>query len=286
MRLLSYQNLNSGLGIFHGRAWIGGFDCIRAEWAVGRKSDSFSAKIEWMHGDSNRDVMIVFGIPWLFTIYLSFCGIIGKWLVKEPWKMKERQFGIAYHNNALWFYPGSKAHEWNSRDPWWDRNYSITMPWEYWHLKTEILKESTNGGKDSLIHFVYWEENCRTYWRSLWDKITRNGRPSRTESGIYKTRDEAEKAASVTKPYRYVRKNGEIQNTTASVRIERHTCGMRWFPFIKKSRTSLWCNFSNEIGEGVESWKGGTTGAGIDMLPGETLDQALVRMQNTRKFER
>jgi hypothetical protein len=50
-------------------------------------------------------------------------------------------------------------------------------------------------------------------------------------------------------------------------------------------RTSIWVTFNEEIGERVGSWKGGVTGAVTDILPGETPEMTLRRMEKERKFE-
>jgi hypothetical protein len=50
-------------------------------------------------------------------------------------------------------------------------------------------------------------------------------------------------------------------------------------------RTSIWVTFNEEIGERVETWKGGTTGCGCDIRTGETPEMTLRRMEKERKFE-
>lgn len=58
--------------------------------------------------------------------------------------------------------------------------------------------------------------------------------------------------------------------------------GEGWFKWLKcfypaKIRRSLDLSFSAEVGPGKGSWKGGTLGHGIDMLTGETPEQAFRR---------
>ncbi len=38
------------------------------------------------------------------------------------------------------------------------------------------------------------------------------------------------------------------------------------------------------VGERTGSWKGGTIGCGNDLLPGETMEQSLRRMERDRTF--
>lgn len=58
--------------------------------------------------------------------------------------------------------------------------------------------------------------------------------------------------------------------------------GEKWFKWLSlfkpnKVIRSLDINFSEEVGPEKGSWKGGTTGHGIDMLPGELHEQAFLR---------
>lgn len=51
---------------------------------------------------------------------------------------------------------------------------------------------------------------------------------------------------------------------------------LKWF-YPKKIHRSLDIHFSEEVGAGKGSWKGGTLGHGIDMLPGESPIHAFMR---------
>jgi hypothetical protein len=90
--------------------------------------------------------------------------------------------------------------------------------------------------------------------------------------------------------YTYVLKNGTIQNRKATVSVERRTWWQRWFGLGKKHltpkkvRTSINVQFDGEVGERTGSWKGGTIGCGYDLLPGETPEQCLRRMETEREF--
>ena len=93
------------------------------------------------------------------------------------------------------------------------------------------------------------------------------------------------KSVSKTYDYTYVRKNGQIQDRKATVFIERWTWGRKWFPFLKMKRTSIDVAFNEEIGERVDTWKGGTVGCSWELKPNETPEQALRRMERERKFK-
>jgi hypothetical protein len=87
--------------------------------------------------------------------------------------------------------------------------------------------------------------------------------------------------------YGYRLKSGEIQKRIATVGMERREWRMRglmWLPWPRLVKTTIDVQFNEEVGERTGSWKGGTTGGGYDMLPGETMEQTLYRMERERTF--
>lgn len=90
-----------------------------------------------------------------------------------------------------------------------------------------------------------------------------------------------------TFPYRYVLKNGTVQDRTATVFVERRAWRPKWLTWtslFERERQSIDVAFSDEVGERTGSWKGGTVGCGYEMLPGESAEQTLRRMEIERKF--
>lgn len=74
------------------------------------------------------------------------------------------------------------------------------------------------------------------------------------------------------------------ERITATTRIEERewlfgTGWFKWLSLFRKPmvRRSLSIDFSSEVGERKGSWKGGTLGHGIDMLPGERHEAAFRR---------
>ena len=84
-------------------------------------------------------------------------------------------------------------------------------------------------------------------------------------------------------PYRYILRNGTVQERTAAIYAEERHYWRPWFPSRKTVR-SIDVQFSDEVGERTGSWKGGTIGCGYEMKPGETPLQTLRRMERERKF--
>lgn len=96
-----------------------------------------------------------------------------------------------------------------------------------------------------------------------------------------------EKAKCFIHPYRYVLKNGTVQNVEATIHRERWVIGRRYlhrigWPKVRKNTIDV--RFSGEVGERAGSWKGGCIGCSWDVLSGETPLIALRRMERERKF--
>lgn len=91
-------------------------------------------------------------------------------------------------------------------------------------------------------------------------------------------------------PYRYTLRSGEVQERTAKYYVEEREWRWRIFHPVaigpKKVQRSISVKFDKEVGEGTGSWKGGCVGCGYEMLPGETPEQTLRRMEKERKFSR
>ena len=88
-------------------------------------------------------------------------------------------------------------------------------------------------------------------------------------------------------PYKYVCKDGTIQNRIATINVIEREWRWKWFKWLKYTkfvRKVIDINFDKEVGERSGSWKGGCTGCSYDMLPNETPHQTLKRMEKERKF--
>lgn len=138
----------------------------------------------------------------------------------------------------------------------WGRHYKIiTMPWRDWvHMQNDVL----DRWGEWVPYVGSWEH----------DKVP-DGR------------------ATEKHPYFYLLQSGELQTRTATIYTERRIWRLRWLrwtPLFQKVRHSIMVEFDQEIGERTGSWKGGCTGCGYDLKPGETPLQCLRRMQSERRF--
>lgn len=87
--------------------------------------------------------------------------------------------------------------------------------------------------------------------------------------------------------YEYILRSGvrQIRVATVHTRRREHRWRMlKWSPYPSLKSQSIEVQFDDEIGERVGSWKGGTVGCGYYMLPGETAEQTLRRMESEREF--
>ncbi len=163
------------------------------------------------------------------------------------------KWGVSYHSQTLWFHLGGKGNM-NGGSKW----YTISMPWSYSWVRTSALKKDGE-----------WENETKgarkDFYKDSWNDIL----------WIEKY------------PYTYKLKSGEIQERIATVGVEEREWRMHWFqwlPLLRKIRKTINVKFDGEVGEDTGSWKGGTTGCGYELLPDETPEQCLRRMEKERIF--
>lgn len=85
--------------------------------------------------------------------------------------------------------------------------------------------------------------------------------------------------------------DGELITATCVTEEREWRKGAGWFKWLRwlfqpKVRRDLDISFSAETGPGKRSWKGGTVGHGIDMLPGESQEDAFKRYCDTPHRQR
>jgi len=145
---------------------------------------------------------------------------------------------------------------------------------------------------DDAVHF-HWNERTGI-WNLPWFSVVHQRHEVRRADGSWvpfigsweqdKGNDGREEFSY---PYRYILRNGTPQERTATVFVERRAWrpkGFQWTGLFEKCRQSIDVAFSDEVGERTGSWKGGCVGCGWEMLPGETPEQTLRRMEAERKF--
>lgn len=145
--------------------------------------------------------------------------------------------------------------------------FYLRMPWALEHHRTEYLFRCELGSWSRDRIPAKWQHPS-----GVWIKFPR-----------WFSRSDLGSAATWSVPFVWTDPNtGEKDNVTATVTGDRMTWRRRWLPFTDLfcfTRTDVWMSFSGEIGPNKGSWKGGITGTGAKMLPGETIEQTVARAQ-------
>lgn len=248
-----------------GRAWLYTRHETHFEWYLGRHARGFS--VYFSVGNVGGDGLLIHAcIPFLFSFYFGIAGVLS---LKNPHKT-----GIAIHDSCLYIYPFVDEHEWNRDMPWWEKSIVFHFPWDWSWYSTEILEHKSN--LPGLAGTVFKETRGERKISKL------------KASFLDHNKQKSERWASEIYDYTYTLKSGQIQQRKATVFVDRMVWRVRWWPIIpiQKSRTCINVTFSDEVGEGSGSWKGGCTGCGYEMKLAETPLECLRRMERERKFNR
>lgn len=145
---------------------------------------------------------------------------------------------------------------------------------------------------DDALH-LYWNEHSKVLWLPWTHKEFQRHEVRKADGAWVKAVDSWDREATPDGreyfdfPYTYALKDGTIQNRRAKVHVERRAWRPKWFtwtPLFEMSRQCIAVDFNDEVGERSGSWKGGTVGCGYDMLPSETAEETLRRMEKERTF--
>lgn len=190
----------------------------------------------------------------------------GQWFINIPYntgrdECENPQYGFYLYGegqklfDSLWLCYGMKRK-------------CIYMPWSYdWYRTSTIIKDNTwfNETKKNRLNWSGKEDGYGSY----------NWLQKNSKKEIF--------------PYTYILKGGNIQNLSAEVKVEEREWRQKWLKWtslFNKTRKTIAIEFSEEVGEGKGSWKGGTVGCSFELLSNETPEQCLRRMEKERKFER
>lgn len=145
---------------------------------------------------------------------------------------------------------------------------------------------------DDAVH-LHWNEKSTVWWIPWVSKVHQRHEVRCADGawvpfvGSWEQGKEPDEREEFTFPYHYLLRNWTVQERIATVFVERQSWRPRWFTWtslFEKSRQSIDVHFSDEVGERTGSWKGGCIGCGWEMLPNETPQQTLRRMESERKF--
>jgi hypothetical protein len=162
----------------------------------------------------------------------------------------EREYGFSYSDGFLQVFLGRQTNDSSTEQSW-----SKFLPWTQWrHVR----------------HSLY------TLTGKLFADLPQ-GRFFDTYDARKALEDACPSAAFTFKDY-----DGEELTATTRIEEREWKFGTGWFKWLSlfranKVRRSLDLRFSGETGKRKGSWKGGTIGTGIDMLPGELHEAAFHR---------
>lgn len=163
------------------------------------------------------------------------------------WNTDRREFGVSLFGNMFSVFYGRQAD--SSKE---DRRWNYFLPWMEWRF----------------VRFSLYGLRGEHFW---------------TRGGSFK-HDEQRRAEEAVPKVRFAFDDYDGQRIEATTHIEERewTLGTKWCAWLRffarpKVRRCLRIKFSEEVGPEKGSWKGGTVGHGIDMLPGELHEAAFRR---------
>lgn len=167
---------------------------------------------------------------------------------------------------------------------WPNRDYDIEMG--YGFSFTDIGLH-LHWGKRTKVLWYPWSWEFYKRWELVSGGSYAAGREFWIE--VPRRMNHGELATKHQYVYTYNRKNGDVQKVVATYYVgsmEHRWRWLQWLPFPRRVSKFISVDFSNEVGEGTGSYKGGVLGCGYDMLPGESALECLQRMERERKFSR
>ncbi len=162
------------------------------------------------------------------------------------WDVEVREYGFSYSDGFVQIHYGISPGD-SSRDQTWAKH----LPWTQWRQIAHRLYNA-DGSCAGDVARLPWDQ-----WQTIRDGL------SRSHFAIIDHDSERIRV-----------------DTFVEEREWRLGTGLfRWLGYLapKKRSRSLDISFKSEVGPEKGSWKGGTMGHGIEMLPGETQEQAFRR---------
>ncbi len=173
------------------------------------------------------------------------------------WDEEAREYGFCLSDGHLSVHYGIQPGD-SSRNQYW----GYFLPWTQWRF----------------VRFSLYQPDGSHFYTEL-----ERDRRKRKTSGLDGFKDQWEAEKAVNKVHFHFRDfDGEEIVATTHIEEREWLFGDKWCSWLswfRKPRISrtLSLNFSSEVGREKGSWKGGTLGHGIEMLPNETPESAFRR---------
>ena len=181
------------------------------------------------------------------------------------WDEDRRDFGVSLFDGHFCVKFGRQADDSSI-----DQDWGCFLPWTEWrHVRYSVY---------DLDGKHVWTEPV--------------GRLHGTIDGWRERHEERERVMQALPKARFAFKDFDGEDIEAEAFIEERQWkfGTKWFKWLSlfrrdRVRRSLDLKFSKEVGKRKGSWKGGTIGHGIDMLPGEFHEAAFRRYCAEHKLQ-
>lgn len=171
------------------------------------------------------------------------------------WNVDRREYGFSYSDGFLQVFLGRQTNDSSTTQSW-----AKFLPWTQWRhvrrsfygLEGNHFATLSDSGVSALIDIGLWE------------------------------REKAMEVATPTVTFLIFDFDGELVSVETRMEEREWRFGTGWFKWLSIFRSprvsrSLDLEFSKEVGERKGSWKGGTLGHSIEMLPGELHEAAFKR---------
>ena len=163
-----------------------------------------------------------------------------------------REFGFSLSDGFLQVFLGAQTHDSTTTQSW-----STHLPWTQWRFHRFSLYDLTGA--------------------EFWTQIEQRGHKLRDFDAQREAQARCDKAKFLLRDH-----DGELITATTHIEEREWRLGEKWCAWLSvfakpKIRRSLAIEFDKETGTEKGSWKGGTMGTGIDMLPGELHEAAMRR---------
>lgn len=165
------------------------------------------------------------------------------------WEVHSREFGFRYDNGFLQVFKGPQTHDSVTTKSWCKH-----LPWTQWrHVRYRLFD------LDGCPVYVEYDREHKKF------------------EDRWAAQDVVPKAKFEIADY-----DGQVVQVTTYIEEREWRFGEGWFKWLSLFRRpmikrSLDIKFDKEVGPEKGSWKGGTVGTGIAMLPGETHEAAFRR---------
>jgi hypothetical protein len=262
---VDYQNLRSDdpSGWSNGRVWFRRagewwnrrFGTLEVNWSAPPRTCGWG--VTFGTGDDGRGITVQFTIPFLVALFVTLRNALKR--APCEWNFEQghdREIGISIHDKGIWW------HVWVGTMASWSRDY----PWCKWW-------------RQGVVRPFGDFRHVRHEWLRPDGSVFRAPAPME-----YDVPEEI----TETHPYTYTLKSGKVQERTATINGDEREWRWRWlgvtWPWPRRVSRMIDVKFSDEVGERTGSWKGGVVGTSHEWRHGETMLDALRRMERERKF--